>query len=79
MRDLTYAGKIKKYPVIVKKNKPTDFITSVSEAVRGLFLPPPKLHPQKNVTLLTDKGYIDSFTVFKGSYLIVNKCPRFQI
>ncbi len=55
MSDLTYAGKIGICTVFVKKNKLTDFIASVSEAVRGLFLPPPKLRPQKNVTMFTNR------------------------
>ncbi len=33
---------------LLLKNKLTDFIASVSEAVSGIFLPPPKLRPQKN-------------------------------
>jgi len=29
-------------------------LTSVSEAARGIFLPPPKLRPHKNVTMFTN-------------------------
>ncbi len=62
MSGLTYEGKIVISPVIVKKNKLTDFIASVSEAVSGIFLPPAKLRPQKNVTMFTNrKGSRGSF------------------
>ncbi len=40
---------------LLLKNKLTDFIASVSEAVRGIFLPPPKLRPLKNVTMFTNR------------------------
>ncbi len=40
---------------LLLKNKITYFIASVSEAVRGLFLPPAKLHPQKNITMFTNR------------------------
>ncbi len=36
------------------KNKLTDFIASASEAVSGIFLPPPKLRPQKKRTMFTN-------------------------
>ncbi len=55
MSDLSYAGKIVFSPVTIKKNKLTNFIASVSEAVRGIFLPPPKLRPQKNITMFTNR------------------------
>ncbi len=54
---LTYSGKIGISQVIVKKNKLTDFIASVSEAVSGIFLPPPKLRPQKNITMFTNRNW----------------------
>ncbi len=41
--------------LLLKKNKLTNFTARVSEAVRGLFLPPVKLHPQKNVTMFTNR------------------------
>ncbi len=34
--------------ILLKKNKQTNFTASISEVVRGLFLPPAKLRPQKN-------------------------------
>ncbi len=40
---------------LLLKNKLTDIIASVSEAVRGLFLPPAKLRPQKNLTMFTNR------------------------
>ncbi len=40
---------------LLLKYKLTDFIASVSEAVRGIFLPPPKLRPQKNLTMFTNR------------------------
>lgn len=40
---------------LLLKNKLTDFIASVSEAVRGIFLLPAKLRPQKNVTMFTNR------------------------
>ncbi len=40
---------------LLLKNKLTDFIASVCEAVRRLFLPPAKLRPQKNVTMFTNR------------------------
>ncbi len=42
-------------PIIVKKNKLTNFTASISEVVRGLFLPPTKLRPQKHVTMFTNR------------------------
>ncbi len=36
------------------KNKLTDFIASASKAVSGIFLPPLKLRPQKNLTMFTN-------------------------
>ncbi len=41
---ILYVDKIGFSPLIKKKNKLTNFIASISEAVSGLLLPPPKLH-----------------------------------
>ncbi len=50
---------------LLLKNKLTDFISSVSEAVRGLSLPPAKLPAEKSQCLLTEKGSINHvFTWF---------------
>ncbi len=48
---------------LLLKNKLTDFIASVSEAVRGIFLPPPKLRPQKNVTMFTNRKRVYRFCI----------------
>ncbi len=40
---------------LLLKKKLTNFTVSVSEAVRGLFLHPAKLRPQKNVTMFTNR------------------------
>ncbi len=62
MSDLTYAGKIGISPVIVKKNKLTDFIASVSEAVRGSFCHHlSSAHRKTSQSLLTEKGSIWQF------------------
>ncbi len=54
---------------LLLKNKLTNFIASVSEAVSGIFLPPTKLRPQKNVTMFTNMKWVYisqyyCFTVF---------------
>ncbi len=69
MSDLTYAGKIGIYPVIVKKNKLKNFIASISEAVRGLFLPPAKLRPKKIVTMFTNRKRV--YTISNTKYFLL--------
>ncbi len=66
MSDLTYAGLIGIYTVIVEKNKLTDFIASVSEAVRGLFLSPDKPRPQKHVTMFTNRKMVNKPLISKS-------------
>ncbi len=66
MSDLTYAGLIEIYTVIVEKNKLTDFIASVSEAVRGLFLSPDKPRPQKHVTMFTNRKRVNKPPISKS-------------
>ncbi len=46
--------------LLLKKNKLTNFTASVSEVVRGHFLPPAKLRPQKNVTMFTNRKRVYS-------------------
>ncbi len=71
--DFTYAGKIWTSPVIVKKNKLTNFTAIVSEAVRGLFLPPDKLRPQKNLTMFTNRRKVYT-ALIEINYTVFIKC-----
>ncbi len=48
---------------LLLKNKLTDFIASVSEAVRGLFLPPAKLRPQKKLTMFTNRKRVCKYVL----------------
>ncbi len=51
--------------LLLKKNKLTDFIASVSEAVRGLFLSPDKPRPQKHVTMFTNRKRVNKPPISK--------------
>ncbi len=49
---------------LLLKNKLTEFIASISEEVRGPFLPPAMLRPQKNVTMFNNRKRVYTFTCY---------------
>ncbi len=55
---------------LLLKNKLTNFTASVNEVFRGLFMPPPKLRPQKNVTMFTNR---------KGVYRMVVRMRKVML
>ncbi len=62
---------------LLLKNKLTNFTASVSEAVRGLFLPPVKLRPQKNLTMFTNRKSVYKLTKYTITVHVKRKLANF--
>ncbi len=63
--------------LLLRKNNLTNFIASVSEAVKGIFLPPPKLRPKKNITMFTNrKGFFlaKEFAILQTQTFMIVSC-----
>ncbi len=64
---------------LLLKNKLTNFTASANEAVRGLFMPPPKLRPQKNVTMFTNRKGVYGMVVRMRKLILMMLHRRYEL